>query len=151
MATWVRQATVQKASTDVSLTGTIELDNATAPPDFDPDAIASVQFQMTCRIISGTFESGGGEYHDVYHAPLLTLNGAGATVASVDGTDGILDDGTSGGSTTSVDLTDSTIPTGYSNAQWEGMELNPATDWTLYVKNKGADGVTVVLDDEDYR
>ena len=146
MATYVRQGTgTLPSATDADVTGTIELDNTTVPGDFDADAVNSVRIQMRLEIGSGTFQSGGAEFHTVRNHALLTLDGVGTTVADVNAADGILDDGTNGGSTVDLDGTDSSIATGFTNAQWEAMELNPGTSsqWTDYIKDMGADGVLV--------
>ncbi len=143
MATWVRNASNYPSGFNADVLGTIELDNATAPGDFDPDAVNSVRIQMRVQIASGSFQSGGAEFHDVWNHALLTLNGNGTTVSDNNDTDGRLDDT----QTTPIDLdvTDSSIATGFSIAQWEAMELNPGTSsqWTDFVKNMGNDNVTV--------
>lgn len=145
MATWVRNLSGTAQATDADLTGNLTLTNGTAPGDFAPDAVNFVRVELTVSIVSGTFESGGGEFHTVYHSWDLVSSGA-VSLATGDGTDGILDDGTNGGSTTSSDVTDNTVTTGETVAEWEGATLNPTggtAQWTDYVKNKGADGVTV--------
>lgn len=145
MATWVRNLSGTIQATDADLVGNASLTNATAPAGFDPDAVNSVQVQLTVAVVSGTFEAGGGEFHTVYHQWDLVSSGA-TSLATGNGTDGILDDGTNGGSTSSSDVTDSTVTTGQTVAQWEGATLNPTggtAQWTDYVKNKGGDGVTV--------
>ena len=78
MATWVRTGNTLTGAADAVVTGTIELGNATAPADFDPDGVTSVRIQFTEEYASGTFDD------DVYTANqwgLLTLDGAGATLA----------------------------------------------------------------------
>jgi hypothetical protein len=147
VATWTRNGSgTFPNATDLDVTGTLELDNGTVPGDWDGAAVNSVRIQFTLAILSGSFQSGGAEKHDVYGAADLTLNGNGTTIASVDGADGILDDGTNGGSTVATDETDSSIGTGHTDGEWENSELNPtggSAQWTDYIKNKGADGVNV--------
>ncbi len=144
MATWVRNGTgTLPSNTDGPLTGTIELDNATVPGDFDADAVNSVRIQYRTEIGSGTFTA--PEDHTVLRAVELNLNGVGTAIASVDGTDIDLDGGSD---PIDTDETDSSIATGFTNAQWEGAELNPAVvatvrNWTNYNQDMGKDGVLV--------
>jgi hypothetical protein len=135
MATWVRSGTGTAPSvTDGDLTGTYELDNATAPGDFDPTAVTSVQIQYT---ITGS--GFAGDTWDDLRRAALTLNGAGAELAQVDGTDntGLGNEGSSTNETDSAG-----IPTGNSTADWEGAELNPASagPYTTFNQDKGKDG-----------
>ena len=141
MATWVRTLSTTPNATDLPLSGTVEITD-TAPADFDPDAVNSVRFQMTCSINTGTFVA--PESQTVHNHALLTLDGIGTTVAdSGDQTDDNLDDGTS---SVSMDATDSTIATGFTTVQWEAMELNEGqTDWTTYNQDMGKDGVNILF------
>lgn len=141
MATWVRTLTgVVPQATDGDVTGTIELDNATAPGDFDPDAVNSVRFQSTTQRQAGTWDD---DSHTVWNEIQLTLNGNGSVLASVNGANDTLQSGTD---SVSEDATDSSIPTGFTTAQWEGAEVNPGptnTVWTTFNQNMMPDGVTV--------
>lgn len=149
MATWVRTNTgTLPSATDADLTGSVALGNQFPPADFNPDSVNSVRIEATVAVTSGTFQAGGAEKHDVHHAlefgvPIFLL-------ASVDGADGILDDGTNGGSSSSVDQTDSTIPGGATELQWRISEVEPqdvggVRRWTTFTQSKGADGVTVAV------
>jgi hypothetical protein len=144
MATWVRSGTgTYPSATDSDVTGTMELDNGTAPGDFDPDGVNSVRIQYDMEVTSGTFTS--PEDHTVLRAVELTLNGVGTALASVDGADTDLDNGTT---PISTDETDSSIATGFSTAQWETAELNPTDigavrNWTTYNQNMAPDGVLI--------
>ena len=95
MPTWVRNDTgTLPSATDVNLTGTVELGNATVPGDFDADAVNSVRIQVTIGILSGTFATGtGADVHDIPFTVDLTLDGDGTSVASIDDTDAALTDG----------------------------------------------------------
>lgn len=145
MATWVRALTgTAPTGTNADVTGTAELDNATAPANFDPDAVNSVRVQMTVSIISGTFAS--PENHTVFHDWNLTLNGNSTALASGNGANGSV---SATVSSSSSDVTDSTISAGFTAAQWEGAELNfnaagdYASGWTQFNQNMGPDGVRV--------
>jgi hypothetical protein len=124
----------------------MELDNGTAPGDFDPDGVNSVRIQYDTYVVSGTFTS--PEDHTVHRAVELTLDSVGSVLAAIDGADTDLDNGTT---PISTDETDSSVATGFSNAQWETAELNPADvggvrRWTTYNQNMGPDGVQVAID-----
>jgi hypothetical protein len=144
MATWVRSGTgTYPSGTDTDVLGTMELDNGTAPADFDPDGVNSVRIQYDMQVVSGTFVA--PEDHTVLRAVELTLNGVGTAMASVDGADTDLDNATT---PISTDETDSSIATGFTQAQWEASELNPidvatVRAWTAYNKDMGGDGVAI--------
>jgi len=146
MALWVRNGTGSYPSNlDVAVTGTMELDNGTAPGAFDPAAVNSVRIQYDMEVVSGTFIS--PEDHTVLRTVELTLNGVGTAMASISGTPTDLDNGTS---PISTDETDSSIGTGFSTAEWEGGELNPTDvaavrNWTTYNQDMAKDGVTIAV------
>ena len=144
MATWVRNGTgTAPSATDADLTGTYELDNATAPGDFDVDAVNSVRFQYRVEIVSGTFAS--PEDHTVLRTVDLTLNGVGTAIAEIGGSNVDLDNGSD---PIDTDLTDSSVTQGLTIGQWEGAELNPTDvaavrNWTNYNQNMSKDGVNI--------
>jgi hypothetical protein len=142
MATWVRNQLTANTpnATDNDVVGTVELDNATAPGDFDPDGVNSVRIQTTMAVVSGTIVD---DAWTITHEHELTLDGDGTAIASVNSTNQTLDVGTQ---TRSSDATDSSIATGLTAAQWEGAELNegPATTiWAQFSQVMKADGVNV--------
>ncbi len=144
MATWVRNQLVANTPSglNASVAGTVELDNATAPGDFDPDAVNSVRIETTLAVISGTLDD---DAWTITHEHHLTLDGDGTSVAAVNSTNETLN---AGNQTRSSDATDSSIATGFSVAQWEAMEVNegPSTSvWGLYSQIMMADGVTVAV------
>jgi hypothetical protein len=143
MATWVRAGTgTPPSATNADLVGTYELDNATAPGDFDPAAVTSVRFQWTIAK-TGTYTSPEDQTFNA--VARLTTDAVGTDLASVDGTNTTIDNANP---SRSADLTDSTgIPTGLTTAQWEGAEVNPlaATPYTTFNQNMGPDGVTVAF------
>ena len=142
MATWVRNGTGSyPTATNLDVSGTMELDNGTAPGDFDPDGVNSVRIQYDMEVTSGLFTS--PEDHTVLRNVELTLNGVGTALATIDGADTDISV-----SNISTDETDSSIATGFSTAQWEGAELNPGDigavrNWTTYNQNMGPDGVAI--------
>ncbi|MDX1450442.1 MAG: hypothetical protein R3246_15440, partial [Acidimicrobiia bacterium] len=143
MATWVRNLSSGPSASDADVAGTVELDNGTAPGDFDPDAVNSVRIQMTFGVSAGTLSD---DTHTAHRAAALTLDGDGTDLANVDAGDATIDSGTT---SVSLDLTDSSIPTGHTAAEWEGTELNEIdafhTVWTTYNQTKGKDGATVAV------
>ena len=143
MATWVRSLTGTAPSiTNGSLTGTVSLNNATAPADFNPAAVNSVRIQYTVAVTSGTFS--GSETHTVHRAAELSLSGA-SDIATVNLGNTTLNNATP---SVSVDSTDSTIPI-RTLADWEAANLNPwgniTTNWTTFNQDMGPDGVTVAI------
>jgi hypothetical protein len=146
MATWVRNGTgTLPSAIDTNMTGTVELDNATAPGDFDPAAVNSVRIQYRTQIQSGSFTS--PEDHTVLRTVDLTLNGVGLTIAEIGGANTDLDNATD---PVDTDETDSSVNQAQTAAAWEGAELNPtdvagALWWTDYNQNMGKDGVTIEL------
>lgn len=145
MPTWVRNDTgTLPTVTNGNLVGTIELDNATAPGDFDPDAVNSVRIEWTIDILSGSFVS--PERQTVRDTCALTLNGDGTEVATPVDPGGVVDLNSSV-STVSMDGTDSSIATGFTNAQWEAMELNEIDSgnaaYTVFDQDMGPDGVQI--------
>ena len=139
MATWVRLGTgTAPSSTDANLTGTYELDNGTAPGDFDETAVNSVRIEFT---ITGT-----SFVDDTWNNPQnawLTLNGQGSSIAIVSGTG----DNGLGNVASDTDETDSTISGGFTVAQWEGAEINEASGggYTLWIQEMMPDGGNMVM------
>ena len=118
MATWIRQNTNQIQSADADLAGALDLDNGTAPGDFDPAGVNSVRFQLS--VTGAGF--GDDRWTALRRASLGTgsLNPDPSTVfATVDTTDA------SGLANTSnaFDLTDSAPDTGLSTAGWEATRV----------------------------
>ena len=143
MATWVRNGTGTAPSVeDGDLTGTYELDNGTAPSDFDPDAVNSVRIQWTIAITAGTLVDDSWSGIPSTHNVALTLNGNGTQLSEHFAQNGnVIDSGTS---SMSSDSTDSSIPTGHTVAEWEGAEVNPAnTNWATHTQDMKADSVTI--------
>ena len=144
MATWVRSGTgTYPSATDLDVLGTMELDNGTAPADFDAGAVNSVRIQYDMEVVSGTFTA--PEDHLVLRGVELNLNGVGTVMATVNGTDTAITT-----SNISTDETDSSPGLGFTGAQWETAELNPidiaaVRAWSSYRKDKGADGVTIAV------
>ncbi len=137
MATWVRNGTgTAPSTTDANLIGTYELDNATAPGDFDPAAVNSVRIEY--RITGASFVD--DTWQNAARA-LLTLNGVGTTLATVDGNN----QGGLGNEFTDIDETDNSPNNGQSTAEWEGAELNPPTDYATYNAEMMPDGGTLTM------
>ena len=132
MATWVRAGTgTAPSASGANLTGTYQLDNATAPADFDPDAVSSVRFQWTL--------TGSGFSDDTWTDVGVRLTDGTNTPATAAGTGG---SGLGNGAVNN-DVTDSSVTTGFSAAQWEGMDLQGNTDWATYQADKMNDGATI--------
>lgn len=142
MATWVRNLTgTAPSSAGADLTGAAQLDNATAPGDFDPAGVTSVRFQVTIRGGNPTtfVDDLWGERK---RAGLWATTGS-VTLASVDDTD-------AGPGWANVsrgfDLTDSSPSTSASTAAWESAEIRAdgattTSDYAWYsidMKNDGA-------------
>jgi hypothetical protein len=139
VATWVRSFTADLVGTaDVSLTATADLDNDTAPGDFDPAEVTAVQFAFTLSHL-GTF--GSGTQSDFFHLQSTEIQDSTdstqlATVAST----GTIQDGVA---TVAWDTTDNSPNTGASTGDWEGARFAPvATDIATFEQTKGPDGVT---------
>lgn len=139
--TWVRNGTgTLPSGTNADVTGTIELDNGTAPFGFDPTNINSVRIEYRMEIGSGSFTA--PEHHIVLKAVLLTLNGNGSTMASVDGTNETITVSTFFRDTDEIDNSPSQA---FSVAQWETAELNPTATWTTFSQSMGPDGVLIQI------
>ena len=144
MATWTRNGTgTAPSASGVNVTGTYELDNATAPGDFDPDAVNSVRIQWTA---SATFPGDGDDTWTIT-AIALTLNGNGTHLADVTPSSTALN---SGNTSQANDETDSSISTGFTAAQWEGAELNGAgaaspDEWVVFNQVMKGDGGTCTI------
>jgi len=144
MATWVRSGTgTYPSGTNADVLGTMELDNGTAPGDFDAGGVNSVRIQYDMRVVSGTFTA--PEDHLVLRGVELTLNGVGSVLATVNGTDTALNNGTT---PISTDETDSSPSLAFSTAQWETAELNPidiaaVRAWSDWRQDMGPDGVAI--------
>ena len=137
MATWVRQGTgTAPSSTDADLTGVYELDNATAPGDFDPAGVTAVRFEYT---ITGANFGPSSDTWDDFHRANLNRNGAGSALVQVNGSPD-----TNGNENVGVDTdeTGTTILGGPSTADWEGAELGPTSGgaYTLFNQDMGPDG-----------
>lgn len=140
MATWVRTLTTGPTALDSDLTGpTGALSNATAPSDFDPDAVSSVRLQWTNGYVSGTF---GGDSWDSNGAASFGYSGTILAEVAAGATDII----NTNGESFTYDETDSTIPTGSTVAQWESAVMSHTTGEAAFAhfsQDKGKDGVTV--------
>lgn len=140
MATWVRTLTTGPTALDADLTGpTGALSNATAPADFDPDAVSSVRLQWTNGYVSGSF---GGDSWDSNGAASFGYSGTILAEVAAGATDIINVNGES----FTYDVTDSSIPTGSSVAQWESAVMSHTTGegaFAHFTQDKGKDGVTV--------
>ena len=132
MATWTRSGTgTAPSSSGANLTGTYQLDNATAPADFDPDAVSSVRFQWTI--------TGSGFSDDTWTDVGVRLTDGTNTPATAAGTGG----SGLGNATQNNDVTDSTVSTGLTAAQWEGLDLQGNTNWATYSAVKMSDGASL--------
>ncbi len=139
MATWVRQGTgTAPSSTGADLTGTYNLDNGTAPPDFDPSDINSVRIQYTI--------TGASFIDDVWINPRVAeLQGAGGSLeilAVIDGTNAV--DLQNEASTT--DETDNTPDLSFTVADWEEATLEDASpNYGVYTIDMKNDDGTLVM------
>lgn len=137
MAIWIRNSSGSlPTATNSDLNGTIELDNGTAPIGFDPANVNSVRIQHRIHIGSGTFS--GSENHTVLRTGDLTLNGNGSTIATINGSNATLDNGSG---PIDTDETDSSPNQSFSVAQWETAELNAT--YTTFNQDMGPDGVLI--------
>ena len=135
MATWVRSGTgTAPSSTDAALSGRYSLTNGTAPADFDPAGVTSVQIQYTI--------TGASFVDDTWdNLRAATLDDGTNTAATINGTDATGLGNT--GSTTNE--TDSSPNTGLSTANWEAMAVSGGTtingaytSWTATMKADAA-------------
>lgn len=141
MATWVRQNVAAiNGSADSDLTGTVDLDNDTAPVDFDPSAVDSVSVEVTVSItgrVDDTFSMTTSEGWEVRQG------GGGTTLATAGYSSGTGSGFTSSNTASGIDLSPDT---GQSTALWEGAELDDggaSNAWAAYVQEMKADGATL--------
>ena len=142
MATWVRNGTgTAPTATDADLVGSYALDNATAPADFDPAGVTSVQLQWT---ITGS-GFGDDSWNDDKGAALVTSGGVELAQFPGGGPTGLKN------TSEANDVTDSTgIPTGQTTAAWESAFVRGdgtviPDEWVTWVKTKGPDGSTLAV------
>ena len=139
MATWVRTGNgILPTATDSNLTANVTLDNGTAPADFDPAGVTSVQIDWRLTI-AGLSDDTWTDHQEA------TLRSVAVTVATVDG----------GNATRTANgnydhsLTDNSPNTGLTVAQWEGATFgntgNPSTVMATYNQTKGKDGTTATI------
>ena len=141
MADWVRNnAAAINGSTNSNLTGTVDLDNDTAPADFDPAGVTAVTVEVTVTItgrVDDTFDMTTAEGWEI------RLGGGGTTLAA-SGYDGGTGTGfTSSNTASGIDLSPNNTA---STAQWEGAELDDggtSNAWAVYVQEMKADDATL--------
>ena len=141
MADWVRNnAAAINGSANSNLTGSVDLDNDTAPADFDPAGVTSVTVEVTVTItgrVDDTFSMTTAEGWEV-------RQGGGGTTLATSG----YDTGTGTGFTSSntASGTDNAPDTGQSQALWEGAELDDggtSNAWAVYVQEMKGDDATL--------
>ena len=146
MATWVRNGTgTAPTSTNADLAGTYELDNGTAPGDFDPAAVNSVRFEYR---IQGVGTGDDDDTWDDLRLADLTLDGDGTQLANIDGNNNSNIGPNSPPVNSDTDETDSSPNNGQSVADWEGAELNvgaAVTRYAVYNQEMMADGLTLTM------
>jgi len=145
MATWARTNTNQLQSADLDLAGALDLDNGTAPGDFDPAGVNSVRFQLS--VTGAAF--GDDRWTALRRASLSTPGAApnpDTVLATVDDTDA------SGLANTfnAFDLTDSAPDNAVTIADWEQSDVVAAgtsgtTTYATYQQTKGKDGSTLTI------
>jgi hypothetical protein len=137
MATWVRSFSSNLIGVSAEhLVGPADLDSDTAPSDFDPAAVNSVQFEFTLSH-TGSFASGSGS--DNYQLQNVEIQTSGSAQLAAIAASGTLDDGTA---TVVIDTTDNAPNNGASIADWEGARFeSQATNIAVFDQVKGPDGV----------
>jgi hypothetical protein len=138
MPTWVRNGTgTAPTSTGANLTASYALDNATAPGDFDPAGVTSVQIAYT--ITGASFSD--DTWDDIRWARLF--DGVSASGALINGTDatGLQNEGSN------TDETDNSPNTGFNTTQWQNMALHPTagSEFATYQAVKMNDSATLTM------
>jgi hypothetical protein len=138
MATWIRSLSANlNGSANTDLTGSPDVDNDTAPGDFDPANVNSVRFQWTVDVLSGTFVDDSYQTDDV----ILEVSPGGTQLAKTVGEIGTLQSGTTSVSFDDTDLIPSTTA---STGDWEGANLGTgANAFAEFIASMKADGVAV--------
>lgn len=145
MATWVRSNTNRIAVNGVNLTGTLNLDNGTAPGDFDPAGVTSVLVSIQ---VDGTAAGEANDQFTMSTAEGWSLSTPGGTAAASGYDTGTVTNLLMTASNTASG-TDSSPSTGLTTGNWESATVvagGTNVAYATYVQNMKGDNAELDID-----